>query len=79
MAFSGPLLRPERLERHRRHLSLPGFGVEGRRKLLEGSVLPIGVGVSAVRIGLVDLQVADAFHLQRRLATGPPMRGGPSL
>jgi rhodanese-related sulfurtransferase len=42
MGSSAPPLRPEQFERHRRHLSLPEFGFEGQRKLLEGSVLLIG-------------------------------------
>jgi adenylyltransferase/sulfurtransferase len=44
MTSSAPLLRPEQFERYRRHLHLPEFGVEGQRKRLEGSVVPIGAG-----------------------------------
>jgi adenylyltransferase/sulfurtransferase len=44
MGSSAPLLRPEQFERNRGHLDLPEFGVEGQRKLLEGSVLLIGAG-----------------------------------
>jgi molybdopterin/thiamine biosynthesis adenylyltransferase len=72
MASSGPLLRPEQLERYRRHLSLPGFGVEGQRRLLEGSALLIGAGglgcplaqylaaAGVGRIGLVNFDVVEA-------------------
>ena len=44
MGSSAPPLRPEQFERYRRHLSLPEFGVEGQRELLEGSDLLIGAG-----------------------------------
>jgi molybdopterin/thiamine biosynthesis adenylyltransferase len=72
MASSGPLLRPEPFERYRRHLSLPSFGVEGQRRLLEGSALLIGAAglgcplaqyraaAGVGRIGLVDFDVVEA-------------------
>ncbi|MEE8509091.1 MAG: ThiF family adenylyltransferase, partial [Myxococcota bacterium] len=44
MADGSPLLRPDQFDRYRRHLSLPEFGVEGQRRLLESKVLLIGAG-----------------------------------
>ncbi len=35
-----PPLTAAQYDRYRRHLSLPEFGVEGQRRLLESSVLP---------------------------------------
>ena len=91
MTSSGPLLRPEQFERYRRHLSLPGFGVEGQRKLLEGSVLLIGAGglgcplaqylaaAGVGRIGLVDFDVVDASNLQRQVLYGTADVGRPKV
>ena len=46
----GPLVDPvdaldrDELDRYSRHLSLPGFGVEGQKRLRAASVLVIGAG-----------------------------------
>jgi adenylyltransferase/sulfurtransferase len=91
MTSSRPLLRPEQFERYRRHLSLPGFGVEGQRKLLEGSVLLIGAGglgcplaqylaaAGVGRIGLVDFDVVEASNLQRQVLYGTADVGRPKV
>ena len=91
MTSCGPLLRPEQFERYRRHLSLPGFGVEGQRKLLEGSVLLIGAGglgcplaqylaaAGVGRIGLVDFDLVDASNLQRQVLYGTADVGRPKV
>ena len=50
VANPGPLVEPvdaldrDELDRYSRHLSLPGFGVEGQRRLRAASVLVIGAG-----------------------------------
>ncbi len=36
--------RPYNPERYARHLSLPGFGADGQRRLREASVLVTGLG-----------------------------------
>jgi sulfur-carrier protein adenylyltransferase/sulfurtransferase len=79
MAMPTPPLRPEQFERYQRHLSLPEFGLEGQRRLLEGRVLVIGAGglgcplalylaaAGVGRIGLVDFDVVDTSNLQRQV------------
>jgi len=91
MACSAPLLRPEQFERYRRHLSLPEFGVEGQRKLLEGSVVLIGAGglgcplaqylaaAGVGRIGLVDFDVVEPSNLQRQVLYGTADVGRPKV
>jgi len=91
MATSAPLLRPEQFERYRRHLSLPEFGVEGQRRLLEGSVLLIGAGglgcplaqylaaAGVGRLGLVDFDVVDPSNLQRQVLYGTADVGRPKV
>jgi adenylyltransferase/sulfurtransferase len=91
MAYSAPLLRPEQFERYRRHLYLPDFGVEGQRRLLEGSVLLIGAGglgcpvaqylaaAGVGRIGLVDFDVVDESNLQRQVLYGTADVGRPKV
>jgi adenylyltransferase/sulfurtransferase len=91
MASTAPLLRPEQFERYRRHLSLPEFGVEGQRKLLEGSVLLIGAGglgcplaqylaaAGVGRLGLVDFDVVDPSNLQRQVLYGTADIGRPKV
>ena len=39
-----PSLSNEEIRRYSRHLILPEFGMEGQRKLKQGSVLLIGTG-----------------------------------
>jgi len=91
MTSSAPLLRPEQFERYRRHLSLPEFGVEGQRRLLEGSVLLIGAGglgcplaqylaaAGVGRLGLVDFDVVDLSNLQRQVLYGTADVGRPKV
>jgi molybdopterin/thiamine biosynthesis adenylyltransferase/rhodanese-related sulfurtransferase len=74
-----PPLRPDQFDRYRRHLSLPEFGLDGQRKLLESAVLLIGAGglgcpaaqyltaAGVGRIGLIDDDVVSASNLQRQI------------
>lgn len=87
--MSQPWLRPEQFERYRRQLSLPEFGVEGQRRLLEGSVLLIGAGglgcplaqylasAGVGRLGLVDFDVVELSNLQRQVLFGTADLGRP--
>jgi molybdopterin/thiamine biosynthesis adenylyltransferase/rhodanese-related sulfurtransferase len=75
----GPPLAREEIERYSRHLSLPGFGVEGQRRLRAASVLVIGAGglgapvlnyLAAAGIGsmtIIDDDVVEASNLQRQV------------
>ncbi|WP_166825566.1 ThiF family adenylyltransferase [Brevibacterium limosum] len=72
-------LSREELERYSRHLSLPGFGLEGQRRLRAASVLVIGAGglgapvlgyLAAAGIGsitIIDDDVVEASNLQRQI------------
>ncbi|MFP6641494.1 MAG: molybdopterin-synthase adenylyltransferase MoeB [Myxococcota bacterium] len=72
-------LRPDQFERYRRHLSLPEMGLEGQARLLDSSVLLIGVGglgcpvalylaaAGVGRLGIVDDDVVEASNLQRQI------------
>ena len=85
VANPGPLVEPvdaldrDELDRYSRHLSLPGFGVEGQRRLRAASVLVIGAGglgapvlnyLAAAGIGsitIIDDDVVEASNLQRQV------------
>ena len=91
MADGSPLLRPDQFDRYRRHLSLPEFGVEGQRRLLESKVLLIGAGglgcplsqylaaAGVGTLGLVDYDVVDESNLQRQVLYGTADVGRPKL
>ncbi|WP_167195404.1 molybdopterin-synthase adenylyltransferase MoeB [Brevibacterium pigmentatum] len=72
-------LSPAELERYSRHLSLPGFGLEGQRRLRAASVLVIGAGglgspvlnyLAAAGVGsitVIDDDVVETSNLQRQV------------
>lgn len=72
-------LSPAELERYSRHLSLPGFGLEGQRRLRAASVLVIGAGglgspvinyLAAAGVGsitIIDDDVVESSNLQRQV------------
>ena len=67
------------LERYSRHLSLPGFGLDGQRRLRAASALVIGAGglgapilnyLAAAGVGsitIIDDDVVEASNLQRQI------------
>ncbi|MCH2170776.1 molybdopterin-synthase adenylyltransferase MoeB [Myxococcota bacterium] len=86
-----PPLRPDQFDRYRRHLSLPDFGLEGQKALLESSALLVGTGglgcplaqylaaAGVGRLGLVDFDVVDASNLQRQILYGTSDIGRPKV
>src|SRR5215510_380518 len=80
--MSNSNLSNEEIRRYSRHLIMPEFGMEGQRRLKEGSVLLIGAGglgspaalylaaAGVGRIGLVDYDVVDESNLQRQIFHG---------
>lgn len=87
----GPPLRPDQFDRYRRHLSLPGFELEGQQNLLQSKVLLIGAGglgcpsaqylaaAGVGRLGLVDDDVVSASNLQRQILFGTDDVGRPKV
>lgn len=84
-------LTADELARYSRHLLLPELGLEGQRRLKEGSVLCVGTGglgsplllylaaAGVGRIGLVDFDTVDASNLQRQIAHGTSTLGRPKV
>ncbi len=82
---------PEELRRYDRHIILPEAGLEGQRKLKEGSVLLIGAGglgspmalylaaAGVGRIGIVDFDIVDESNLQRQILHGESTIGKSKL
>jgi sulfur-carrier protein adenylyltransferase/sulfurtransferase len=80
-------LSNEEIRRYSRHLIMPEFGMEGQRRMKEGSVLLIGAGglgsplalylaaAGVGHIGLVDFDVVDESNLQRQIAHGTSTLG----
>ena len=73
------MLSTKETDQYQRHLSLPGFGVEGQLKLKKSSVLVIGAGglgcpvlqylvaAGVGKIGIVDDDLVDISNLQRQV------------
>lgn len=86
-----PPLSNEERQRYARHLSIPGVGEEGQRKLKNASVLMIGCGglgspaalylaaAGVGRIGLVDPDRVDRSNLQRQILHGESWVGQSKL
>ena len=86
-----PALSPEEIRRYARHLSVPGVGEQGQRKLKASSVLMIGTGglgspaalylaaAGVGRIGLIDPDTVDRSNLQRQILHGESWVGKPKL
>jgi adenylyltransferase/sulfurtransferase len=80
-------LSNEEIRRYSRHLILPEFGMEGQRKLKQGSVLLIGTGglgsplalylaaAGVGHMGLVDFDIVDESNLQRQIIHGTSTLG----
>jgi molybdopterin/thiamine biosynthesis adenylyltransferase/rhodanese-related sulfurtransferase len=80
-------LSNEEIRRYSRHLIMPEFGMEGQRRMKQGSVLLIGAGglgsplalylaaAGVGHIGLVDFDVVDESNLQRQIAHGTSTLG----
>ncbi|WP_084137047.1 ThiF family adenylyltransferase, partial [Cellulomonas bogoriensis] len=75
----GPQLTREQTRRYARHLTLPGVGVEGQRRLAAGRVLVVGAGglgspalqylaaAGVGTVGVVDDDVVEESNLQRQV------------
>jgi adenylyltransferase/sulfurtransferase len=86
-----PDLSPDDLARYARHLSLPGVGLDGQRRLTASRVLVVGAGglgspsamylaaAGVGTIGLVDFDVVDLSNLQRQIMYGSGDVGRPKL
>jgi sulfur-carrier protein adenylyltransferase/sulfurtransferase len=80
-------LSNEEIRRYSRHLIMPEFGMQGQRRMKEGSVLLIGAGglgsplalylaaAGVGHIGLVDFDVVDESNLQRQIVHGTSTLG----
>ena len=81
-AQAGPETGAASLARYARQLALPGFGVDGQRRLERGSVLLVGAGglgspvalylaaAGVGRLGIVDFDRVDMTNLHRQLLHG---------
>ena len=86
-----PSLSAAERERYARHLSIPGVGEDGQRRLKAASVLLIGSGglgspaalylaaAGVGRIGLIDPDTVDRSNLQRQILHGESWVGKPKL
>lgn len=87
--MTNPTLSNEEIARYSRHLIMPEVGMDGQRRLKQGSVLLIGTGglgsplalylaaAGVGHIGLVDFDVVDESNLQRQIVHGTDRVGTP--
>ena len=73
------MFTPQELKRYSRQILLPDLGMEGQKKLKDGSVLVIGAGglgspalyyltaAGVGRIGILDFDTVDESNLQRQI------------
>ena len=81
----------EELLRYSRHLTLPGVGIEGQRRLRSARVLLIGAGglgspaalylaaAGVGHLGLVDFDAVDLTNLHRQILHGTSDLGRPKI
>jgi adenylyltransferase/sulfurtransferase len=86
---AGPELSRDELIRYARHLTLPGVGEEGQRRLKNARVLCVGAGglgsplslylaaAGVGTLGIVDFDEVDATNLQRQILHGTGDVGRP--
>ena len=86
-----PTLTPEERNRYGRHLTLPGVGLDGQRRLKSARVLIVGAGglgsptalylaaAGVGTLGLVDGDTVDVTNLQRQILHGTRDVGRPKL
>jgi len=84
-------LSHEEVKRYSRHLIMPEVGMEGQKKLKQGSVLCVGAGglgsplafylaaAGVGRMGIVDFDVVDFSNLQRQILHTTKDVGRPKL
>ena len=85
------VLSVEEMNRYSRHMIIPEFGVQGQKKLKQGSVLVVGAGglgsplayylaaAGVGRLGLVDFDTVEYSNLQRQIIHTTQDVGRPKL
>ena len=84
-------LTGDEMERYQAHLALPGFGPEGQARLMQASVLLVGVGglgcpaaqylvaAGVGRLTLLDDDIVETTNLQRQVLYGDQDLGRPKV
>jgi adenylyltransferase/sulfurtransferase len=87
----GPPLPPDQLARYGRHLTLPGVGEDGQRRLANARVLVVGAGglgspallylaaAGVGTLGVLDGDRVEASNLQRQVIHGQSDLGRPKV